>query len=731
LRDRLCASLRRVGGTLLLSLAVSPLAAQTVAEVQVSPQTMTLGVGQKQPIFAAAFDRQGNLIPSARFTFWTSDSTVARVQGDGVVVGLKPGLAKVEARVQGRRAALAVLVGGAGAPGAGGPHPFSAITLDPVSLRLLPGERAHLVAQAVKDDGTAAPIDGVVWKSLRPEIAAVDSSGTVVAAGTGRTIIQAAAAGLMATAPVEVDSGDVTFTKSRVALAPDELDTLHLVVPSQANRAVTGGIQWRSTDSSIVRVGPTGIVQGVAPGTAEVIASGVVQDHRIAVVVHKPAAALVVTPRIGGGPIQLPVGESRKFTAVAQAADSTPIPDIRVQWEVADSAVAAYDSATSQLTAKALGTTSLTARVAGFPPATWAVAVVPNALRLERSRVGLTPKERTSVGATLLDQQGRVVGEATGLRWTSDHPEVATVDAQGGIQAEGLGHAQITAQTAWGTSARLDAYVVGDLLLASSRRGTVGLYQALASAPDSLVPVLVDSAQNTQPARSPDGTLIAFSSNRGARDANYDLYVMNADGTGVRRLTTEPGVDGEPAWTPDGSRIVFTSARGGTNQLYVVSVDSGTARPLTTSAGGNQAPAVSPDGRSVAFVSLRDGPPHVYRIGLDGAGEARVGTGTLREASPHFFANGDVAYGVERSNGSREWRIVRVPAAGAPVPIVQTDQPLVTFSPSRDGERIVYVTGRPGQSKPDYRVYLRGLALTALPVPLKLRPGEQIPSASF
>src|SRR5262249_6718932 len=60
----------------------APLRAQTVAEVQVAPQTLTLGVGQKQTIFAAAFDRAGNLISNARFSFWTSDSSIARVQSD-------------------------------------------------------------------------------------------------------------------------------------------------------------------------------------------------------------------------------------------------------------------------------------------------------------------------------------------------------------------------------------------------------------------------------------------------------------------------------------------------------------------------------------------------------------------------------------------------------------------------------------------------------------------------
>lgn len=86
---------------------------------------MTLGVGQKQPIFAAAYDRQGNLIQSAKFVFWSSDTLIAKVGPDGTVVGVSPGLAKVEARLPGRRASLAVLITGserAGEPG-GAPRP--------------------------------------------------------------------------------------------------------------------------------------------------------------------------------------------------------------------------------------------------------------------------------------------------------------------------------------------------------------------------------------------------------------------------------------------------------------------------------------------------------------------------------------------------------------------------------------------------------------------------------
>ncbi len=728
---------RCICAALLLVTPAHRLAAQAVAEVQVTPETMTLAVGQKQTVFAAGFDKQGNLIPNARFTFWSSDSSVVRVQRDGTVIGLKPGLAKVEVRAQNARASLAVLVAEAGAVASspsGSARPLAALTLDPATLHLMPGETARLNAQALLDDGTPAQAGRILWKSLRPEIAAVDSAGNVSARAPGRTVVQASAGGVMATAGIEVDGAEAVLSKTRLVIPAGSFDTLQLVVPSQGNRPLASGVVWRSTDSNVVRVGSTGIVQAVAPGTAEVLATGSFPDRHATVVVHQVPSSLGLTPSAAGGPIPIPLNETRAFSVVAHAADSMPIAEIRIHWEVGDSAIAAFDPTTGTLRAKALGATSLTAKVAGLPPASWAITVVPGTLRLERSRTSLSPRERTVVGASLIDDRGRVIGPAAGLTWRSDRADVATVDAQGSIQAAGLGHTTVSATTAWGATAKLDVYVVGELLAASSRAGKLGIYQALASVPDSLIPVLVDSATNREPAFSPDRTRIAFSSNRAKLDGNYDLYVMSADGSNVQRLTTEAGTDGEPAWTPDGTRIVFTSARGGVPQIFLLPAEGGDAVPLTALPTANYSPIVAPDGHAIMFVSLRDGGPRIYRMGLDGSGQTRVTTGGQREICPRFFANGDLAYGVERSSGSREWRIVRsTPGVGA-VALFQTEQPLVTFTPSRDGYRILYVTSRQmngNQPRVEYRAFLRSLTLGAVPVPLKLHPGEQLPSVSF
>ena len=185
-----------------------PLAAQTVSEVQVTPETMTMPVGQKQPIFATAYDRQGNIIATAKFTFWSSDTAIVRVSKEGTVQGVAPGLAKVEARTANRRASLAVLI--TGAPPAAGAGAL--LTLDPTAAVLLPGESIQIAPQALHEDGSSSDLGQVTWKSLKPEVATVDSTGLVLGVSAGKSIVQASTStGLMATLPVEVEQAELAL----------------------------------------------------------------------------------------------------------------------------------------------------------------------------------------------------------------------------------------------------------------------------------------------------------------------------------------------------------------------------------------------------------------------------------------------------------------------------------------------------------------------------------------
>ena len=84
------------------------------------------------------------------------------------------------------------------------------------------------------------------------------------------------------------------------------------------------------------------------------------------------------------------------------------------------------------------------------------------------------------------------------------------------------------------------------------------------------------------PAWSPDGRQIAFESDRGG---GLDIYVMNADGSAVKRLTNDPATDSEPAWSLDGKSIAFWSTRDGNAEIYVTNANGRHQVNLTRHSG--------------------------------------------------------------------------------------------------------------------------------------------------
>ena len=96
-------------------------------------------------------------------------------------------------------------------------------------------------------------------------------------------------------------------------------------------------------------------------------------------------------------------------------------------------------------------------------------------------------------------------------------------------------------------------------------------------------------------------------------DLRYtNLWLINADGTGHRALTTGHHHDGSPQWSPDGSRLLYISSREGSAQLYVRWMDTGEVAKITNLQEAPSAPVWSPDGRSIAFKALVPEPPLTF-----------------------------------------------------------------------------------------------------------------------
>lgn len=122
---------------------------------------------------------------------------------------------------------------------------------------------------------------------------------------------------------------------------------------------------------------------------------------------------------------------------------------------------------------------------------------------------------------------------------------------------------------------------------------------------------------------SPDGKQIVFSSNR---DGNYEIYIMNADGANVRRLTENSAADDyAPAWGgTGGTQIAFYSNRDGNDEIYVMDQDGNNVRRLTNNTTVDWFPRWSPDGRQITFSSKRDGNLEIYVMDADGRNVRRL-----------------------------------------------------------------------------------------------------------
>ena len=135
--------------------------------------------------------------------------------------------------------------------------------------------------------------------------------------------------------------------------------------------------------------------------------------------------------------------------------------------------------------------------------------------------------------------------------------------------------------------------------------------------------VVLVTGPASDPAWSPDGQKLAFV--RLNAGLGEPIYVVKADGSGLRNLTPKPvGAYADPAWSPDGRKLAFVSDRDGNSEVYVMNANGSGQRNLTRNPAYDADPAWSPDGRKIAFVSNRDGNYGVYVMNADGSGQRRL-----------------------------------------------------------------------------------------------------------
>lgn len=261
-----------------------------------------------------------------------------------------------------------------------------------------------------------------------------------------------------------------------------------------------------------------------------------------------------------------------------------------------------------------------------------------------QTQLALRGVARTKI-AFVSDRDGE---RLTGTVETRTVKEIYICDYDGANQRRVTVNRSLNINPTWSPDGRSLAYT-------SYRRGAPDIFISMIYQGTIENPLHSKGEENFLPVWSPDGTKIAFQSNR---DGNAEIYVMNRDGSGIRRITTHPASDATPTWSPSGKQLAFTSDRSGSPQIYVVDTDGLNLRPMTSESycdrptwspapyneiaysartgpgfdikvldiatrerrqltfgeGSNESPAYAANGRHIAFSSMRAGKRHLYTI---------------------------------------------------------------------------------------------------------------------
>ena len=222
-------------------------------------------------------------------------------------------------------------------------------------------------------------------------------------------------------------------------------------------------------------------------------------------------------------------------------------------------------------------------------------------------------------------------GVQVGPRWSPDSGRLAYVDREAGpsivvAAADGTERAQLTTLPGddlgdWSDDGEAVAFTV----MEGADRG---IYTRN---PDGVNEVRLTDKPDYSPVWAPRFRRIAFLS---TRDDNPEIYLMDADGSNIVRLTRTGAAEYDISWSPDGRKLLFVSERHGNPEIYVQDPDDAEPTRLTRNNARDIQPVWSPDGERIAFVSYLYGNAEIFVMDADGANQVRVTNNPAEDTSP-------------------------------------------------------------------------------------------------
>lgn len=193
---------------------------------------------------------------------------------------------------------------------------------------------------------------------------------------------------------------------------------------------------------------------------------------------------------------------------------------------------------------------------------------------------------------------------------------------------------------------------------------------------------------------------------------NYEIYVINADGTGNYDVSNLAGGDARPDWSPDASKIAWVHFAGDA-EIWVVNADGSNPQQLTTNDADDMDPQWSPDGTKIAFRSERDGRWEVYVMNADGSSQTRLTNESCQSTMPQWSPDGTkIAFLCGLDASARVW-VMNANGTGK-VNLTDDDDPGGAIAWSPDSAYVAYVRSPSGYDSEIFKVRVSDRTLTRL-----------------
>jgi uncharacterized protein YjdB len=331
--------------------SIITVASDTVASVEVSPASASLSVGGTQQLVATAKDAAGNTL-GGRIVTWSSDNSAATVSASGLVTGAATGTAHVTATCEGKTGSSTITVTIA---------PVASVSVSPASASVAVGATTPLTATPKDASGNALTGRTITWASDNTAAATVNASGVVSGLAAGTAHVTATCEGQSGSSTITVTLvpvASVSVTPASAGINVGATQQLSATAKDASGNTLTGRtITWASDNTAAATVSSSGLVRGIAAGTAHVTATCESQSGSSTITVTLvPVASVSVTP----ASFSLQTGATQQLTATPKDASGNALTGRTITW-ASDNTAAATVSSSGLVRGIAAGTAHVTA----------------------------------------------------------------------------------------------------------------------------------------------------------------------------------------------------------------------------------------------------------------------------------------------------------------------------------------------------------------------------------